>query len=272
MRTNESRVVFHASDDPALAEAMERARRTFKYFWREMTWEARRIVPGVELAAVKAAFNDPDGGPDDVEHMWISDLRFDGWEMEGVLLNAPHALRTVHPGDVVTLALEEIEDWMYAMQGRAYGGFTIQVTRAEMSAADRRGHDEAWGLDFGDPAAVQLVPNWGAKPSFVGRLFGKAPPPADPDVEHPMSENMREKLAEAVAQDSAAFFTSTDADGFTILHSLALGGSAGGVQVLLEAGADPWLKTVRGKTARELAERMGWPRVVALLEAAEAQT
>jgi ankyrin repeat protein len=50
----------------------------------------------------------------------------------------------------------------------------------------------------------------------------------------------------------------------TLLHTLALGGSAAGVRVLLAKGADPAVRTRSGRTARDLAEQLGWPRVVAL--------
>ncbi|MFX8102449.1 DUF2314 domain-containing protein, partial [Acinetobacter baumannii] len=36
--------------------AFESAKSTFKYFWRELYWEYRRIVPALELAYVKCAF------------------------------------------------------------------------------------------------------------------------------------------------------------------------------------------------------------------------
>ncbi len=62
--------VFYAPGaDPAILAASERARATFKYLWRELTWEYRRIIPALELAAVKAAFGDEGGHPDEVEHM-----------------------------------------------------------------------------------------------------------------------------------------------------------------------------------------------------------
>ena len=48
------------------------------------------------------------------------------------------------------------------------------------------------------------------------------------------------------------------------------GGSAACVRALLAAGADPHLITASGKTARDLARIMGWPRVVELLRDAEA--
>ncbi|HPR63340.1 MAG TPA: DUF2314 domain-containing protein [Thermoanaerobaculia bacterium] len=42
--------------DPEMVKANQRARETFKYFWRELSWEKRRIVPGLDMALVKIAF------------------------------------------------------------------------------------------------------------------------------------------------------------------------------------------------------------------------
>jgi uncharacterized protein len=268
-----SPVYYAEGDDPELKTAMERARDTFKYHWRELTWEYRRIIPALELSAIKVGFKDPDGGPDDVEHMWCSEIEFDGDEIAVRLLNSPNTLKSVKAGDPVMLRKEQIEDWMYVMGGAVYGGFTIQVLRARMSSGERRGHDSAWGLKFPDPSRIDLVPNFAERGSkgMLGRLFGGASPPGDPEVEHPMSENMAPALADAVAKDRAGFLE-LGPSGLSTLHSFALGGSAACVAALLRSGADPRLKTKHGKTARELAMMMGWPRVEKLLLEAEART
>ena len=86
-----------------------------------------------------------------------------------------------------------------------------------------------------------------------------------------MSQNMAPGLAKAVEDNRAAFFE-RGPSGLNTLHSLALGGSLAGVKVLLELGADPHMKTNSGKTARALAEQMGWQRVAEVLGAAEQRT
>lgn len=251
--------VFYAeSDDPKMAEAVANAVASFKYLWRELTWEYRRIVPALQLSAIKAAFNDPEGTPDTAEHMWLSNIEFDGDVIRATLMNSPNGLTSVSEGDAIKLRVDQIEDWMYVLDDHLYGGFTIQVLRSGMSPDERRSHDEAWGFDFAEPQRVDLVPNWQAQ-----KVDG-APPFGDPDAEHPMSENMAAGFASAINDNREAFFE-LGPEGLNTLHSLALGGSAACVKVLLEAGADPSVKTSKGKTARELAEMMGWPRVVQLL-------
>lgn len=231
---------------------MERARASFKYLWRELTWEYRRIVPAFELSAIKAAFKDPGGDASQVEHMWLTDIEFDGEVIRATLMNAPHELTSVAAGDSITLSLADVEDWMYVREGRLYGGFTIQVLRGQMSEAARHEHDEAWGFTFADPGEVDLVAD------------------GNPDAEHRMSENMAVGLPETIAEDPERFFAVGPA-GLSTLHSMALGGSAACVSALLQAGADPLQKTTSGRTARELAASMGWPRVVELLREVEAR-
>src|ERR1051325_11535225 len=95
-----SKAFWAENSDPEMQQAYEKARATFRYFWREMAWERRRIVPALDLACVKAPFSDGSGAKrdkdaPDVEHMWISEIDFDGQYVSGVLLNAPNWLTTV---------------------------------------------------------------------------------------------------------------------------------------------------------------------------------
>jgi uncharacterized protein YegJ (DUF2314 family) len=228
-----------------MREASQQARESFRYFWREMTWEQRRIIPACELAVVKAPFSDPGS---QVEHMWISDVEFDGKIVRGTLLSSPNEVSSLREGSAVALSAEQLSDWLYTLEGKAYGAFTVQLIRLGMSASKRAAHDEAWGFDFGPPDQIRLCP-------------------FPPDDEHPMSENAASSLKDVIQKSPREWFFEPDKNGLTALHALALGGSEGCVRVLLECGADRSLKTPDGRTALELARAMGWPRVVALLEA-----
>src|SRR5262249_31335210 len=74
MSESQSSQVFMFNDsDPEMQCAYESARVTFRYFWREVAWERRRIISGLDLACVKAPFSDrqrkdTDGAPRS-EHM-----------------------------------------------------------------------------------------------------------------------------------------------------------------------------------------------------------
>lgn len=50
-------VIYYVEQaDKPVNRAGERARKTFKYFWRELFWERRRIIPALDFAMVKAPF------------------------------------------------------------------------------------------------------------------------------------------------------------------------------------------------------------------------
>ena len=250
MSDSESSVFLFEGDEPAIVRAAVRAQETFRFFWRECSWEQRRIVPGLVISAVKVAFRDE--APQPAEHMWVGDVTFDGIQIRGTLLNQPNWVRSVSQGDAVSAPFSSIGDWMYAYAGDTVcGAFTVNWMRANMSPDERRQHDAMWGLEFGDPEHIQLVPSSGA---------------ADPFVEHPMSANMVGPWNEQLATASIHPFMEPDSTGWTLLHHLALAGSAATVKLLLEHGADASVRTHDGRTALDIAKSMGWPAVVALLE------
>ena len=87
MTDSESPIFKSPGEDAEMEQAAAKARQTFRFFWREMAWEQRRIVPGLELAAVKGAFSDPleiraeNPGGFEVEHMWLLEVDFDGRQL-----------------------------------------------------------------------------------------------------------------------------------------------------------------------------------------------
>ncbi len=254
-----SKVFMFDNGDPEVQGAYEKARETFRYFWRELAWEYRRIIPALDLACVKAPFSDGDGANRDegqpaAEQMWINEVEFDGKTISGTLVNAPNWVTSVKQGDAVRKEIAEITDWMYGIGGVVYGAFTVNLMRSRMSKGERNDHDSAWGLDFGDPETIRIVPQ---KKSW----FSRKPPEIQ---EHPMSEAMASDLM-AQVKKYPSMLTVTDDRGWTYLHQLALAGSAAGVKVLLDAGMNVNILTRDGRTAKQLAASLGWNKVVDLL-------
>lgn len=247
--------IFYAKgDSPEMIQAFENARKTFKYFWRELSWEARRIVPGVDLACVKIAFLQQFQGEDEptIEHMWINDVYFDGENISGILVNDPGTLTNVQNGDAVSVPLAQISDWLMASAGKTYGGFTIHQMRSEMSTEDRAEHDDAWGLEFGDYDKIEVVRNQTTNPEYL--------------VEHPMSINMGESFLNFL-KEYPQEMTNADEQGYTLLHREAIAGNKTSVELLLQQGADTSLKTVNGKTALDFALQLEWEHVAEILKA-----
>jgi uncharacterized protein YegJ (DUF2314 family) len=264
--SEDSPVIMFKGDDEEMARASQQARETFRYFWRELSWERRRIVPGLDVSIVKAAFTDEPDSADsadvECEHMWIHEVGFNGDTVTGILGNAPNWLKSVSEGDEVKVPMSRLSDWLYAIRGRAYGGFTVNLLRLRMSKAERAEHDAVWGIDFGDPDTIDFVPeDFAGKPSggFLKRLFSSKPK-IDPvelaEREHPMSANMGDSLREFLTTDPEQV-SEADENGWTMLHHRALAGSATSVAILLELGADRNAKTSSGQTAASLAEKTG---------------
>ncbi len=249
MSETQSKVFYFDSSDPEMQRAHEQARASFGYFWREVHWERRRIIPGLDLASVKAPFSDgpQNGGSQanpEVEHMWLSDVDFDGREVSGTLLNAPNWLKSVKEGDALRLPLGQISDWMYAISGEAFGAYTVNLMRSRMGRAERAEHDAAWGLDFGDATRIRVRPQPNQGGGFLKNWFGKQQTDTG---EHPMSENMAPALQKQLAADPSLVHSRSD-EGWTFLHQEALAGNLATVKVLLAAGSDPKARTNHGMT------------------------
>jgi uncharacterized protein YegJ (DUF2314 family) len=257
--------------DPAMQQAHEAAQQTFKYFWRELSWERRRIVPGLDMAMVKLPFTDgprTDGNAE-FEHMWIGEVNFDGETLYGELLNAPNWLTSVQEGEAVQAPFSHLTDWMMTVDGEAYGGFTVNAMRAKMSSQERKEHDAAWGLEFGDPAdvRVEIVRDPKPKGKILSGLFGKKTSNQPEGFkDHPMCINMVEKYEEQLKGDPA-IAQGVDDDVWTLLQRDALAGNLAAVQLFVRYGADVGARTPSGRTASELARGIGWPEIADYLDA-----
>lgn len=247
------KIFYVKGDSPAMMEAYKKAQNTFKYFWRELSWEYRRIVPALNVACVKAVFMQ-ETGPDTApitENMWINNVGFDGEYIYGVLVNTPNELTNIQNGAEVKLSPDQISDWLFVNQDLTYGGFTIHAIRSQMSEEEREDHDAAWGLDFGDYNDIQIVYQEKEHPENL--------------IEHPMSKNMRQKVAGHLQQDPA-IINAADENGYTLLHKEAIAGNRTLIEELLAAGADTSLKTNNGKTALDFAKALNWEHIIPLLE------
>jgi uncharacterized protein YegJ (DUF2314 family) len=203
-------VFMFDGQDEAMQQASEDARQTFKFFWRELSWERRRIVPGLDMAMIKLPFTDgprTDGRPD-YEVMWVGEVDFDGETLSGQLCNSPNWLASVREGDGVQVPFAQLADWMMVADGHAYGGFTVNQMRAQMNRAERQQHDAAWGLKFGDPAdiRVEIDLTGRSRGGLLSGLFGRKRQAADsPDgfKDHPMCINMIESIREQLQADAS---------------------------------------------------------------------
>jgi uncharacterized protein YegJ (DUF2314 family) len=245
-------IFFASGESPKMIEAFKKAQDTFKFFWRELYWEYRRIIPALDLACVKVVFTQHVPGSEEpiVEHMWVNEVDFDGQNVSGNLINDPNEITDVNNGDHVKVSLSRISDWLFATEGKTYGGFTIQAMRSEMSKKELKEHDNAWGLDFGNFNEIFVVRDQNEKPENL--------------IEHPMSKNMRESLIDFLKQNPNELISKDDF-GHTFLHRETIAGNRTSIEVLKEAGVDITQKTGDGKTALDLARQLNWEHIIPLL-------
>lgn len=251
--SNENKIFYVNGDSPEMIAAYAKAQETFKYFWRELSWEYRRIIPALDVACVKAVFVQETGpGTEPIrENMWINNVGFDGEYVYGILVNTPNELTNIENGAEVKLPVHQISDWLFVTQELTYGGFTIQAMRTLMDEDERQDHDAAWGLNFGDPNDIMVVYQQKEHPENL--------------VEHPMSKNMREKVVEFITQNPGEINVIDD-EGYTLLHKETIAGNATYITELLAAGADTSLRTKKGKTALDFAKALNWEHIIPLLE------
>ncbi|PWU18970.1 MAG: hypothetical protein C5B50_07675 [Verrucomicrobia bacterium] len=112
-------------DDPEMNAAVEEAQRKLPEFRRALDEDARRLIPAMVGALVKARFESPITGA--IEHMWIDDVGFEGEEIVGTLASDPQNIPELSKGECVTVSPEAISDWVYRQGGRTIGGFTVRV-------------------------------------------------------------------------------------------------------------------------------------------------
>lgn len=243
-----SPVTYHKRDDPEMLKASVEARKTFKYFWKEVALDFNRIVPALEMACIKKPFSDNPADPNSsVEHMWVEEINFDGERISGVLINSPNGLKSVKQGDKVEFSPAEIGDWMCVLGDKVYGGYTVQVIRGRMSEEERAAHDEGWGRKFPPPEKVLVPPGTS---NF------------EPVIAEMLEKHLKEKPETMNSKDDA---------GRTPLHTAALFGRKLSVKILLKHKADPTKKCKRGWTPIDYAKALNWSEIIKLLEAAKAK-
>ena len=118
-----------SDDDKAMDRAVTKARESLGFF----------------LAALKAHKPDSSGfevkkcciDGDNVEHVWISNVTWDGKQFHGRVDNAPLDIRNVKLGQRVTVAPEDVTDWMFVKDGKLMGGFTTRVFYSRLSADEK---------------------------------------------------------------------------------------------------------------------------------------
>lgn len=113
-----------SGDDPEMAAAIDKARKTLPEFWKHFDQRAS----GESSFALKVKITDPNG----IEHFWLTDLKHDG-KVTGVINNDPEIVKSVKLGQQYEIPDVDISDWMYVRNGKIYGNETVRPLYKTMS-------------------------------------------------------------------------------------------------------------------------------------------
>ncbi len=126
---------------------MQAARDSFDAFWDEVSADRERAVSSLDSAMLKVYFADA-SAPDDGEHLWVSEVAFDGSEISGVVANDPLHLSYPKLDERVAFPLDRLSDWLIVDDSKAKGAYTVQLLRARMTPSERAEHDSHYPFEF----------------------------------------------------------------------------------------------------------------------------
>ncbi|MBT3338303.1 MAG: DUF2314 domain-containing protein [Anaerolineae bacterium] len=97
--------------------------------------------------SIKAGFS---YGENQMEHIWISNLSFEGKQFFGIVGNEPVYVKNIQLGDEISVQLDSISDWLIIENNQLHGGFTIHVFRNRMNTSEREQFDRDFGVSIPD--------------------------------------------------------------------------------------------------------------------------
>ncbi|RYG62630.1 DUF2314 domain-containing protein [bacterium] len=129
-----------AKDDDAMEIAMSSARETIETFIEAL----QSPGPNHNGFAVKKPFQDGD----DVEHIWLVDVSYDGATFSGEVGNDPVTVTNVQSGERAQVTADELSDWMYRDGAKLVGGYTVRVLYDKYSPKEKKRFVRQTGMEM----------------------------------------------------------------------------------------------------------------------------
>lgn len=120
-----------SDDDLEMGGAIAEARRTVDRFIAAL----KNPRPNQKAFSVKVAVQDRE----ETEHLWLVPVRYENGSFVGRVDNEPQYVKTVRFGDEITVAKDQISDWIYAEDGKMMGGYTARVLSSSSDAQKNSG-------------------------------------------------------------------------------------------------------------------------------------
>jgi uncharacterized protein YegJ (DUF2314 family) len=125
-------------NDKQMDRAVENAQRDLAFFIAAL----RAKKSGDTVFEIKKGFIDGNN----VEHLWIREVSYDGKNFHGKIDNQPLQIRNAHAGQRVTVTPQEVDDWMFLKDGKLIGAYTTRVLYARLSPEEKAEFDK--GAEF----------------------------------------------------------------------------------------------------------------------------
>jgi uncharacterized protein YegJ (DUF2314 family) len=139
-----SNIEHVSASDPKMNAAIDQAQETLPLFIEALS------SPGTTQSgfAIKVRF--PYDDDYSAEHMWVTDLTYDGSMFHGTLDNEPLYVSGLEIGDRLDILPDDVSDWLIFDGNRLLGGFTIIAVRARMTPEEQEQFDADFGFVIGD--------------------------------------------------------------------------------------------------------------------------
>lgn len=136
-------------NEEAMDQAVAQARATWPQFAQALA------EPGKHRSgfSIKRGFRVQDNP--ESEHIWLTNVSFDGQRFRGEVNNEPVDTQEVKLGDVVDVTPQQLSDWMYVENGILQGGFTIRVLVEQQSPEEQEEFFRQVGFRFKQPDAAK---------------------------------------------------------------------------------------------------------------------
>ncbi|RZJ51931.1 MAG: DUF2314 domain-containing protein [Flavobacterium sp.] len=137
-REDEPTIYSLGSEDEEMNAAIVKANQTLSEF------NVGLSNPKADSHALKVQFPYSKGN----EHMWVGDIEYKNGKYSGILNNDPEFVTEYKAGDKIDVDASKISDWMYLVDGKLFGGYTMKVLRDRMSAEEQKQLDDESGIQF----------------------------------------------------------------------------------------------------------------------------
>lgn len=137
-REGEPAIYSVKGEDEEMNTAILKANETLDDFNKALS------DPNADSHALKVKFSNGKG----IEHMWIGSIVYKDGQYSGILNNEPEYVTEYKSGDKINVETSQISDWMYLVNGKVYGGYTLRVLRDRMSEDERKLLEEESGMQF----------------------------------------------------------------------------------------------------------------------------